>query len=90
MPSIAAFALRPIMRKPAPVLANLSAENFSCASRNFPAPENSACVFMEGETTDVHGRRIVVTFKRHQFKLNRSRDSCWTWSFHSARFAQTQ
>ncbi|MCE2722108.1 MAG: hypothetical protein ACK5DL_12665 [Burkholderiales bacterium] len=70
------------------ILASIGAEAFCRASQDFPPAELCSEEFMEGESTDVDGRRVIIKFRRSLYK--RHKTSWHAWNLHSARYVEPE
>ncbi|MCA3061726.1 MAG: hypothetical protein ING69_10435 [Rhodocyclaceae bacterium] len=68
------------------VLAKISATNFCRASQDFPPAEFCTEEFMEGQSTDVSGRPVIIKFRRTLYK--RHKTSWHAWNLYSARYVE--
>ncbi len=70
------------------ILATISADGYWDASKNLPNANEARVDKMEGETRDVSGRMVIVTFRRHYFKRHQAR--WYAWQIDAARFADSE
>jgi hypothetical protein len=68
------------------ILAKIGAEAFSFARRSFPPASLCSDEFMEGESTDVDGRLVIIKFRRTLYK--RHKTSWHAWNLYSARYVE--
>ena len=69
------------------ILATITADGYWDASKNLPNANDATMERMEGETKDVSGRRVIVTFRRHYFKRHQAR--WYAWQIDAARFVDS-
>ena len=69
------------------ILAKISATNFCLASQDFPPAEFCTEEFMEGQSTDVSGRPVIIKFRRTLYK--RHKTSWHAWNLYSARYVES-
>ena len=67
------------------ILAKIGAEAFCRASKDFPPAALCEDEFMEGRSTDVDGRSVVITFRRTRSKRHNA--TWFAWNLHPARYA---
>ena len=68
------------------ILAKISATNFCFASQDFPPAELCTEELMEGQSTDVSGRPVIIKFRRTLYK--RHKTSWHAWNLYSARYVE--
>ena len=70
--------------EPVNILARVSGDQISAASRNFPNVGLAKVEVIEGNAVTVDGRKVIVTFRRKVIK--HPRKTYYLWSMESARY----